>query len=218
MAQPLLIEAGEHLAMGICERLADAPDHVAHGVLRLRNSDMIEEALGWPYAFVNEVLAVSRLAPDSMLATLLDALEARLRMHVPPAVAAANSLRRSCCLSRSAAREVTRLLTDDVMPLAIRACPACGGDVCARDGFATCTACDRYDYDGPLPRIQPDAGGVCAAVEEMVFAAVADGVVVVVHENPDSPLLVVDSVTFDDDEATMAAAGLIKMQAFVRVK
>lgn len=203
------------------ERLRSASEsEVESTVIRLNNSAAVEQALGWPFFLLDETVPVAMLAPDSHLSTLVWGVATHLRKHLDTLLTSALSVRQACAVSRSLAREVTRLLSDDIMPLIVRGCPDCEGDVCITSGVAVCALCMRFDTDGPLPRLVLDADGICPIIEEMVHLAVADSAVVALYEaecaESETPVMIVDMITYDDETA-VGAQGFLRLQAFLRL-
>ena len=219
---------GDQKALAVfCNRLQKAaPANITQTTVRLANSDVSELALGWPFRFVDQRVSVMTIAPDETLTTLLAGLALHLTGLLTDAIQHAHPLRESALLSRSVARELTRLLIDALAPLTIRRCPQCHGDICMRDFAAWCLFCMRMDSDGPLPFSVPDETGVCPAVEALLCSAVADNAAMLLYEvehsdGPD-PALVIDTLTFDDVAGALRAPATdyseIRLQVFLRVE
>lgn len=205
-----------------CFHLNQTPRENVRGKhIRRRNDEMIEDAMGWPFKLETKRLDVFALAPDNTLSTLLASLVYAIRDVVPPVIAATHRFRNTCFLSRSLAREVTRVLTSEWMGIAVRKCPACPGDVCIQNRHAVCAVCGLVDSDGPLPYIDDDGTGVSEAIEALLVEAITDVHVLLMYTSPGAvkgqPVYVVDVLSFDDPEVSRdMLPSEIELQVFVR--
>ena len=197
-----------------------SPTPMMRGVhIPCHNNELTEQALGWPFRLVTRRVNVTSLSPDWTLQTLLTQLAVVVCDMLPAGILDHHSMRGSCFLSRSLARQITHIVRETIDPIILGTCPMCQCDVCLRGDYAACMMCDRPDIGGPLPIVTEDSGGVSPEIEALLAETLADSQLMLLYTAKEDGEIVhvADWLTFDDpDVASRNRRNEIELQVFVR--